>query len=66
LAAALLGAPLSKYRFVAGATAGIITTIVWSNLLGTPFGIDGLVVGTLANCIAFFVTDRAHAKRRVI
>jgi solute:Na+ symporter, SSS family len=66
LAAALLGAPLSKYRFIAGATAGIITTIVWSNLLGAPFGIDGLVVGTLANCIAFFVTDRAHAKRRVI
>ncbi len=66
LAAALLGAPLSKYRFIAGATAGIITTIVWSNLLGTPFGIDGLVIGTLANAIAFFVTDRAHAKRRVI
>ncbi len=64
LAAAMLGAKLSKRRFIAGATAGIVTTIVWSNLLNTPLGIDGLVVGTLANYIAFFATDTVNAKRR--
>jgi len=64
LAAALLGLKLSKKRFIAGATAGIITTLVWSNLLGSPLGIDGLVVGTLANFIAFFSSDKANAKAR--
>lgn len=64
LAAALLGAPLSKHRFIAGATAGILTTIIWSNVLNSPLGIDGLVVGTLANYIAFFATDRVNATRR--
>jgi SSS family solute:Na+ symporter len=64
LAAALLGAPLSKHRFIAGATAGILTTIIWSNVLNSPLGIDGLVVGTLANYIAFFATDRANATKR--
>ncbi len=64
LAAALLGAPLSRYRFIAGATAGIVTTIVWSHLLNSPFGIDGLVVGAVANYLAFCSTDRNNAKRR--
>ncbi|MCK9492621.1 MAG: sodium:solute symporter family protein [Sulfurimonas sp.] len=64
LAAALLGLKLSKKRFIAGASAGIITTLVWSNLLGSPLGIDGLVVGTLANFIAFFSIDKANAKAR--
>ena len=61
LAVALIGAPLSKKRFIAGASAGILTTIIWSNLLHSPYGIDGLVVGTLANFIAFFSIDRANA-----
>jgi SSS family solute:Na+ symporter len=61
LAAALLGAPLSKRRFIVGSTAGIFTTIIWGNVLNSPFGIDGLVVGTLANYIAFFTTDSANA-----
>lgn len=65
LAAALLGAPLSKKRFISGATAGIVTTVVWSNLFNSPLGIDGLVVGTLANYIVFFTTDRVNAKKRV-
>jgi len=64
LAAALLGLKLSKKRFIAGASAGIITTLVWSNLLNSPFGIDGLVVGTLANFIAFFSIDKENAKAR--
>lgn len=64
LAAALLNAPLSKKRFIAGASAGIFTTLIWSNLFASPFGIDGLVVGTLANFLAFFLTDRTNAKRR--
>jgi solute:Na+ symporter, SSS family len=64
LVAALLGARLSKYRFVAGAIAGIVTTILWSNVFNAPFGIDGLVVGTMANYVAFFATDRANAIKR--
>lgn len=64
LAAALLGAPLSKKRFIAGASAGILTTLIWSNLLGSPLGIDALVVGTLANFVAFFLSDRRDATRR--
>lgn len=64
LAAALLGAPLSKKRFIAGASAGILVTIVWSNVFDSPLGISALVVGTLANYIAFFAVDRANATRR--
>lgn len=61
LAAALLGLAVSRRRFLAGAAAGVIGVLAWNYLLGSPFGIDGLVVGTLANLIAFFATDRQGA-----
>jgi len=64
LTAALLNAPVSKKRFIAGASAGIFVTIIWSNLFASPLGIDGLVVGTLANFFAFFLTDRTNARRK--
>ena len=64
LAAALLGAYLSKKRFIAGATAGILVTILWSHVFDSPLGISALVVGTLANYIAFFAVDKANATRR--
>jgi len=64
LAAALLGLAVSRRRFLAGAAAGVIGVLAWNYLLGSPFGIDGLVVGTLANMIMFFTTDRQGAVRQ--
>ncbi|WP_428634609.1 sodium:solute symporter family protein [Sedimenticola sp.] len=61
LAAALLGLPVSRRRFMAGAAAGAVGALVWNQLLNAPFGIDGLVVGTLANLTFFFATDRQGA-----
>jgi SSS family solute:Na+ symporter len=64
LAAALLDMRVSKFRFLTAALTGIVTTLVWTNILNTPLGIDGLVVGTLANAVAFFTVDKIDAKRR--
>lgn len=62
LALAILGAPVSRLRFLTGAGAGIAAVIIWSYLLGKPWGIDGLVVGVFANLITFLTVDRKHAK----
>lgn len=64
LAAALLGLAVSRRRFLAGAVAGVTGVLAWNYLLDSPFGIDGLVVGTLANMIMFFATDRQGAVRQ--
>lgn len=64
LAAAILGVPVSRRRFVAGAIAGILAAVVWNVALNNPYGIDGLVVGAVANFMAFFATDR-RAMREV-
>ena len=61
LAAAILGAYVSRKRLVIGATAGIVAAILW-NLLDSPYGIDGLVIGALANAAFFFTTDRKAAR----
>jgi len=58
LAAALLGLNVSRKRFLAGSTAGILGVIVWNLLLNSPYQIDGLVVGTLCNFIVFFSIDK--------
>ncbi|WP_018231507.1 sodium:solute symporter family protein [Thioalkalivibrio thiocyanodenitrificans] len=58
LVAALLGLRVGRRRFVAGAAAGIAGTLLWNYGLGTPYGIDGLVVGFFANLGAFMLTDR--------
>lgn len=55
---AIVGAPVSRRRFLAGATAGIVAVAVWSYGLGKPWGIDGLVVGVFANLGAFIAADR--------
>lgn len=61
LALAILGVPVSRRRFLAGAAAGIVAAIVWSYGLGKPWDIDGLVVGVFANLTAFLALDRRRA-----
>lgn len=64
LASALLGLKVSRLRFLAGSTAGILGVVVWNYLLSSPLGIDGLVVGTLCNFIVFFLVDTKGAKQQ--
>lgn len=61
LACAILGASVSRSRFLAGAAAGIAAVLIWSYWLGKPWGIDGLVVGVFANLAVFFAFDRKGA-----
>jgi solute:Na+ symporter, SSS family len=58
LIAALLGLRVSRRRFIVGAAAGIGGALLWNCGLGTPLGIDGLVVGFFASLGAFMLTDR--------
>lgn len=63
LCMAVLGFYVSKPRFIAGAIAGISVAIIWNTLLGGPLNVDGLVLGTAANLLAFVAIDRQAAKR---
>lgn len=56
LAAVLLGARVTKTGFLAAAAAGIAGVLVWSVLLNSPMGVNGLVIGVFCNLIAFVVT----------
>jgi len=60
---AIKGAAVSRIRFLAGAGAGISGVIIWSYVLGKPWGIDGLVVGVFANLGVFLAVDRTRRKR---
>lgn len=62
LTAAILGAAVSRKRFIAGALAGIGGTLLWKYGLDSPMGVDGLVVGCFANLLAFFATDWGKGK----
>lgn len=61
---AILGGYVSQKRFVAGALAGITVTIVWNSVIQSPFGIDGLVLGTFANWLTFVLIERDLAKKQ--
>lgn len=45
----------NKYAGVGGIVAGGVVTIIWSFILGDPFGLTGLVPGLLANIIVFTI-----------
>lgn len=61
---AILGFNVSTRQFMWGAGAGIISTIVWNVGLQAPMSIDGLIIGALANAIAFFVSGRIKHEKR--
>jgi SSS family solute:Na+ symporter len=64
LGATLLGMKASKSSFVIGAIAGIMGGLAWNILLQAPGGFDGLVVGVLANLLAFAVTNLVQRRLR--
>ncbi|RJP26545.1 MAG: sodium:solute symporter family protein [Candidatus Omnitrophota bacterium] len=59
LAAVLLEFKTTKAGFYAGAFAGICGTLFWKQLLGSPAGIDGLVIGVLCNLICFVIVNNS-------
>lgn len=61
LGAVLLGKKTSKAGFVVGAAGGLIATLAWNQFAREATGMDGLVVGVLANFILFVLVT---AKRK--
>ena len=53
LVAVLLGVRANTKTFLVGAFCGVATLSIWHWLLKDPQGVDGLVVGVLANLVAF-------------
>lgn len=64
LVAVLLGVRAGFPALLAAATAGVVVTAGWNNLLDRPAGIDGLVIGVAANALAFAAF--AGSSRRVL
>ncbi len=53
MAATLLGVKARPKTFLAGAFCGVVTLVIWHWFLKDPGGVDGLVIGVLANLVAF-------------
>jgi solute:Na+ symporter, SSS family len=69
LVAVLLGVRARGRTFLLGACCGAAALLIWHWLLKDPYGIDGLVVGVLANLIAFAAMcriDRAVTQDQMI
>lgn len=62
LVAAIMGYRATPMRFVYGAGAGVFGVLLWSYILDKPFGVDGLIIGVLANAITFFAVDRGSVR----
>ncbi len=58
LAATLLGVRAGTAAFCAGAAAGLCGVFIWNQLLDSPGGFDGLLIGVFANLLVFCVTAR--------
>ena len=58
LAAVLLGGQVTRIGFLAGTMAGVVGVLTWNGLLGTPAGVNGLVIGVFCNLIAFVVANK--------
>ena len=63
LAAAFLGIRSDGRAFRTALLAGLLSTLVWNYLLHRPFGIDGAVVGTACNLLAFSLRTRQFRRR---
>lgn len=55
LIAVLMGSRAGLPAFLCAAGAGLVANIVWNRWLGQPWEIDGMVVGVVANAVAFYV-----------
>ncbi len=65
LAAALLGITSNAAGFLCSAATGFVTCLTWNVFLSNPFGIDGCIVGTLANLAVFWLC-KARSPRLVV
>lgn len=65
LAAAFLGIASNGRAFRYALAAGLLSTLAWNYLLQRPGGIDGAVIGTLANLLVFTLCTRAFGRERV-
>lgn len=63
LAAAFLGIRSDGRAFRTALLAGLLSTLVWNYLLHRPFGIDGAVVGTACNLLAFSLRTRQFRRQ---
>ena len=63
LAAAFRGIRSDGRAFRTALLAGLLSTLVWNYLLHRPFGIDGAVVGTACNLLAFSLRTRQFRRR---
>lgn len=54
LLAVLFDLPVKAKHFTIGATCGLVMSVVWSWGLSEPYQINTVVVGVLANALAFF------------
>lgn len=62
LSAALLGVRSNNRTFLCSALAGFATCLMWNVFLSKPFGIDGSIVGTLANLAVFTLCRMRHPR----
>lgn len=58
LVATILGVKATRKTFLVGAFCGVVALAIWHWLLKDPQGIDGLVVGVIANLVAFSAMHR--------
>ena len=66
LVATIYGYRKGLPSFVAGAAAGLAMALVWNNLLGKPWQIDGLVVGVFVNLVVFSLMPTVPAADEAI
>ncbi len=57
LVMAIMQKKVSKAKFMSGAGAGIASLLIWNYVLGSPYGIHGIVVGVVANFVVFILVD---------
>ncbi len=58
LVATILGVKANRKTFLVGAFCGVAALAIWHWLLKDPQGIDGLVIGVVANLVAFSAMHR--------
>jgi SSS family solute:Na+ symporter len=63
LVAAITGLKASPRCFFLGGGAGALGVVAWNILLENPLGIDGLIVGIIANGLVFFLAWMMEKQR---